>query len=113
MKNAFLWLLTLCAFMFGGSFLAGNAPLLLHLSERRLQQVSGYGAGLLVGVSFGFLDVVLVRKRFAFFGYEIHGKTSCAEIPIFTVDGADRHYSGGRGDAVQCGETRAWRWGRR
>lgn len=37
--------------MFGGSFLAGNAPLLFHFSEHKLQMVSAYGAGLLVGVS--------------------------------------------------------------
>ena len=37
--------------MFFGSYFAGSAPLLMSLSEEKLQRVSVLGAGLLVGTA--------------------------------------------------------------
>lgn len=44
-------LVFLCLIMLVGSYLAGILPLIVTLSEERLQLISIFGAGLLVGVA--------------------------------------------------------------
>ncbi|KAJ3108485.1 hypothetical protein HDU97_001192, partial [Phlyctochytrium planicorne] len=46
------WLLLISTFMFIGSFLAGNIPLALQFSEEKLNLLSTFGSGLLVGTAF-------------------------------------------------------------
>ncbi|KAI8896176.1 Zinc/iron permease [Globomyces pollinis-pini] len=45
-------LIVLGIFMTIGSFLAGNIPLMFHLSQENLNLISTYGAGLLLGAAF-------------------------------------------------------------
>ncbi|KAJ3117975.1 hypothetical protein HDU96_004651 [Phlyctochytrium bullatum] len=52
MAASSLWLLLLSVCMFLGSFLAGNIPLALQFSEDKLQMLSTFGSGLLVGTAF-------------------------------------------------------------
>ncbi|KAI9208173.1 zinc transporter ZIP9-A-like protein [Polychytrium aggregatum] len=47
----FVWLLFLSFSMLAGSFLAGNLPLLVHLTDDHLNLISTFGSGLLVGTA--------------------------------------------------------------
>ncbi|KAJ3297322.1 hypothetical protein HK104_000649, partial [Borealophlyctis nickersoniae] len=49
--DSFLWLLFLSISMLSGSFLAGNIPLAFQFSEERLNLVSTFGSGMLVGTA--------------------------------------------------------------
>ncbi|XP_058793429.1 zinc transporter ZIP9 [Phymastichus coffea] len=58
-----LWLLALV--MLGGSYLAGSLPLVMNLSEDKLQLVSVLGAGLLVGTALAVIIPEGVRALFS------------------------------------------------
>ncbi|KAI8826592.1 solute carrier family 39, member 9-like protein [Fimicolochytrium jonesii] len=49
--DSFPWLLLLCLAMLFGSFTAGLIPLAFKFSEKRLQLISCYGSGMLVGTA--------------------------------------------------------------
>ncbi|KAH9272744.1 hypothetical protein BASA83_004946 [Batrachochytrium salamandrivorans] len=49
--GSLLWLLVMAVSMLSGSFLAGNLPLAMSLSEERLRLISTFGSGLLVGTA--------------------------------------------------------------
>ncbi|XP_023245076.1 zinc transporter ZIP9 isoform X2 [Copidosoma floridanum] len=62
-----LWMLALV--MLGGSYLAGSLPLVMNLSEDKLQLVSVLGAGLLVGTA---LAVIIPEGVRALFNGAVH-----------------------------------------
>ncbi|KAJ3137422.1 hypothetical protein HK100_000691 [Physocladia obscura] len=51
----FGFLLSLCAAMFSGAFIAGSIPLAFSFSESRLVLVSTFGSGLLLGTAFSVI----------------------------------------------------------
>ncbi|RKO99341.1 hypothetical protein CXG81DRAFT_5364, partial [Caulochytrium protostelioides] len=57
----------LCLAMLSGSFLAGNAPLIMRLSPRKLRLISTFGAGLLIGTA---LIVILPEGVDALYGVQ-------------------------------------------
>ncbi|XP_014218730.1 zinc transporter ZIP9 isoform X1 [Copidosoma floridanum] len=77
-----LWMLALV--MLGGSYLAGSLPLVMNLSEDKLQLVSVLGAGLLVGTALAVIIPEGVRALF-------NGAVQSAIKPQGESNAHDRH----------------------
>ncbi|KAL7291129.1 hypothetical protein TKK_0015255 [Trichogramma kaykai] len=73
-ETTVMWMLVLV--MLGGSYLAGSLPLVMNLSEDKLQLVSVLGAGLLVGTA---LSVIIPEGVRALFSGAIHTSTTTAQ----------------------------------
>ncbi|XP_011495743.1 PREDICTED: zinc transporter ZIP9 [Ceratosolen solmsi marchali] len=82
-ETTVLW--TLVLVMLGGSYLAGSLPLVMNLSEDKLQLVSVLGAGLLVGTA---LAVIIPEGIRALFSGAVNTATPTHDtyVPSFSAD---------------------------
>ncbi|GLH06923.1 Uncharacterized protein GBIM_12514 [Gryllus bimaculatus] len=78
-----IMLLVLVIVMLLGSYIAGNIPLIMSLSEEKLQQVSVFGAGLLVGTALAVIIPEGVRSLdLAGSKDSNHAATNHATVPL-------------------------------
>jgi solute carrier family 39 (zinc transporter), member 9 len=95
--DPFLWLFSLCVAMFGGSFLAGNLPLMFILPQDKVRLISAYGAGLLVGTA-----LIVVIPEGIETVYDSHSSEHEGTRPIENKGSKKKQTSINKRDVRQC-----------
>ncbi|KAJ3190260.1 hypothetical protein HDU85_000554 [Gaertneriomyces sp. JEL0708] len=92
--DSLIWLLFLSFSMFGGSFMAGNVPLMLSFTDDRLRLVSTFGSGMLVGTA---LTVIIPEGVETLYSLQL--KEEVAEAIAALKEKEDSNVNSTRGEA--------------
>ncbi|KAJ3085331.1 hypothetical protein HK102_000106 [Quaeritorhiza haematococci] len=88
--ESFIWLLFLSIAMLAGSFLAGNIPLAFHFSEERLNLLSTFGAGVLVGTA---LVVILPEGVETLYSVQIAGDIELIQTAVASTSSVEHGHN--------------------